>query len=318
MTIACKTLVVEPQLIFGGGAKIGEPMDLDEYQDAANRTDQKPGTQEEALAFPLLGLASEVGSLLNQYKKRVRDGEAHELFSARVADELGDVLWYVSNLSKKLGFNLNDIAARNLKRTRERWPSQGEREPARLLDEDFPEEEQLPRQTSVYFLDAVESNRPRVRIYCDGRELGDPLSDMAWDEDAYRFHDAFHLTYAALLGWSPIVRTMFDRKRHSNDRYREIEDSGRAKVIEEAIAALVFEYASDERFLDGVQHIDFSVLETIVGLAARYEVRIRTTSEWERAIVRSFDMWRALRDHGGGTLHLDLHARSIDFEAPSA
>lgn len=293
-------------------------MDLDEYQNAANRTDQKPGTEEDALVFPLLGLASEVGSLLNQYKKRVRDGEAHELFSARVADELGDVLWYVSNLSKKLGFNLSDIAAQNLRRTGERWPSDDGQESARLLDEDFPEDEQLPRQASVVFVDLVENGRPRVRIYCEGQELGDPLSDMAWDEDAYRFHDAFHFTYAALLGWSPIVRTMFGRKRQANDRYSEIEDSGRAKVIEEGIAALVFEYASDERFLDGVEHIDFSVLETIVGLAARYEVRIRTTSEWERAVVRSFDMWRALRDHGGGTLHLDLHARSIDFEAPSA
>ena len=55
-------------------------MNLDEYQERANQTDQRPGRDEAALAFPLMGLASEVGSLLNQYKKRVRDGEAHALF----------------------------------------------------------------------------------------------------------------------------------------------------------------------------------------------------------------------------------------------
>ena len=81
-------------------------MELNEYQSLANRTDQRPGKDDQALVFPLIGLASEVGSLTNQYKKRVRDGEAHSLFSDRVAIELGDILWYTSNLAAKLGFVL--------------------------------------------------------------------------------------------------------------------------------------------------------------------------------------------------------------------
>jgi hypothetical protein len=137
---------------------------------------------------------------------------------------------------------------------------------------------------------------------------------MAWEEDDYRFHDAFHLTYAAVLGWSPITRAFFGRQRVSNPRMREIEDSGRAKVIEEAIAALAFEYAREQRFLESVQQLDLSFLQTVRNMASRFEVRVRTFRDWEMAILRSFEMWRALREHGGGILHLDLPARGILFE----
>jgi MazG C-terminal domain len=134
---------------------------------------------------------------------------------------------------------------------------------------------------------------------------------MAWVEDDYRYHDVFHLTYAALLGWSPVTRSFFGRQRDSEPQYREIEDSGRAKVIEEAIAALVFEYAREEMYLAGVDAVDFSLLEMVGRIASHYEVRIRTTREWERAILRSFEVWRELRRNGGGTVRLDLRKRTI-------
>lgn len=44
----------------------------------------------------MLGLAGETGELLNEYKKHLRDGEAHVLFKDRVAEELGDLLWYIA------------------------------------------------------------------------------------------------------------------------------------------------------------------------------------------------------------------------------
>src|SRR6266566_48991 len=291
-------------------------MELNSFQRQANRTDQRPGEDEAALVFPLVGLASEVGSLLNQFKKRVRDGEAHALFSERVAEELGDVLWYVANLATKLDLELDDIAALNLRRTSERWPTGGEDEPPRLLDEGFNASEQLPRKAAVRFVQVEEDGRKRVRMYWEGRQLGHPLSDMAWDPDDYRFHDAFHLTYAAMLGWSPISRWLFDRQRRSDLRFREIEDSGRSKVIEEAVSTIAFEYAREERYLEGVKHIDFSLLQTIRNMTSRLEVRIRTVRDWERAILRSFEMRRALSANAGGTLRLDLTARCIDFSAP--
>src|SRR5512133_3750939 len=129
-------------------------MDLNDFQREANRTDQRPGRDDEgALLFPVIGLSSEIGSLVRHVKKRLRDQDAYELFSGEMADELGDVLWYVANLSEKLGFDLNDIAARNLRKIRGRWPSDGDTLPLMLLDDDFPDDERLPRQASVRFVE---------------------------------------------------------------------------------------------------------------------------------------------------------------------
>ena len=293
-------------------------MDLTDYQSRANETDQRPGNDEQAIVFPLLGLASEVGSLINQYKKRVRDGDAHAMFTERVSEELGDVLWYVANLAAKLDLSLDEVAELNLRRTSERWPVAGAALPASFIDDGFPPTEQLPRQASVRFQEVEVDGRIKVQISSDGEQIGDYLTDMNYEDDGYRFHDAFHLGNAALLGWSPVTRVFFKVRRASNPRLREVEDGGRAVVIEEGISAFIFDYARQERYLDGVPHLDSELLRTVLSLVSHLEVRIRTASEWERAILRSYEIWRDLRDHRGGTVHMDLRARRVEFEAPDA
>jgi len=297
-------------------------MELNEYQREANRTDQRAGsgTDESALLFPVIGLSSEVGSLVRHVKKRLRDHDAYELFTGEMADELGDVLWYVANLAEKLDTTLEAIAAANLRKIAGRWPAPGETLPLPLIDDDFPAGEQLPRRTSVTFREEpVDGGQIKVHLYGpDGARLGDPLSDNAYDDDGYRFHDVFHLVYAALLHWSPITRFFFKAKRESDPLVREVEDGGRATVIEEAISAFVFDYARNVRFLVGVEHIDFSLLTTIRQLVSRLEVRDRTAHEWERAVLRGFEVWRPLYEHRGGTVHLDLLERTIEFEPPAS
>ena len=58
-------------------------MEFSEYQKLASETDQYPNTdQQEAIQIPLLGLVGEVGSLITNFKKRLRDKESlvpHEL-----------------------------------------------------------------------------------------------------------------------------------------------------------------------------------------------------------------------------------------------
>ena len=53
-------------------------MDLREYQQRALQTDQATGDTERSIIIPLLGLAGEAGTLLSEYKKHLRDGEAPE------------------------------------------------------------------------------------------------------------------------------------------------------------------------------------------------------------------------------------------------
>jgi NTP pyrophosphatase (non-canonical NTP hydrolase) len=290
-------------------------MELDDYQLKAIRTDQRPGDDEGAVMFPIIGLASEVGTLVKHFKKRIRDGDAHELFVDEVAEELGDVLWYVANLASKLDLSLESIAARNLSKVGARWPVDEDPLPLPLADEAFPADEQLPRRAEVRFEEERDGQRAVVRLFRGEEMLGNHLTDNAYVDDGYRFHDAFHLTYAALLGWSPVSRFFFGCKRNSDPSVREVEDGGRAGVIEESIAAFVFDYARKARFLDGVQHVDYTLLTTIRSLVSQLEVRERTAREWESAILRSYEMWRALRQNGGGVLAFDLHARTIEYRS---
>jgi NTP pyrophosphatase (non-canonical NTP hydrolase) len=83
-----------------------ETMDLRTYQERARKTDRNPGTDEQARMIPLAGLASETGELLGEYKKYLRDGESHKLFKERLAEEVGDLLWYVANVATLFGLVL--------------------------------------------------------------------------------------------------------------------------------------------------------------------------------------------------------------------
>ena len=89
-------------------------MDFDRYQKEAMRTDRVPalGGSDDILSLvvPMLGLAGETGQLLSEYKKHLRDGDAHRLFMERVSEELGDLLWYIANVASKFDLPLDEIA----------------------------------------------------------------------------------------------------------------------------------------------------------------------------------------------------------------
>lgn len=59
----------------------------------------------------------------------------------------------------------------------------------------------------------------------------------------YRFHDVFHLAYAAVLGWSPVLRALLKCKRKSHPWLDENQDGARAILIEEGISTFVFNHA---------------------------------------------------------------------------
>jgi len=85
-------------------------MNFAEYQKQALNTDQIPAVEGSELIIPLLGLVGEVGSLMTEYKKHLRDGDAHKLFKEGIAEELGDMLWYISNIASKFNLDLQEIA----------------------------------------------------------------------------------------------------------------------------------------------------------------------------------------------------------------
>lgn len=288
-------------------------MHLDEFQRLALGTDQAPPGHDNDVLLPMLGVAGEIGTLLVEHKKFLRDGEAYRLYPARVAEELGDILWYVSNLASKFGLSLDDVARDNLAKVADRFgrPDPGA---AAAFDDDFPDHERLPVREEFTFAYATVSGREKLVVRTStGHPLGDPLTDNAHVEDAYRFHDVFHLTFATLLGWSPVTRRNLSRKRRSSPQMDEIEDGGRAIVIEEAIVAYMFEHARHHDFFATVSSIDFSRLKTIKSLTEGLEVSVRSTGQWEHALLEGFRLWRLLRDADGGTVRCDRELRVVTF-----
>lgn len=96
------------------------PVELSEYQRRSRRTAEYP--REAWLAYPALGLAGEAGEVAEHAKKAIRDdaGEVSAERRAAMAKELGDVLWYVSQLASELGLDLDEIAQVNLDKLRSR------------------------------------------------------------------------------------------------------------------------------------------------------------------------------------------------------
>lgn len=67
-----------------------------------------------------LGLAGEAGEVADYIKKVVAHG--HPLDSEKLAQELGDVLWYLVVTADALGFSLDEIASQNITKLRKRYP----------------------------------------------------------------------------------------------------------------------------------------------------------------------------------------------------
>ena len=293
-------------------------MNFDQYQKEALRTDRVPRRDDSddvlSLVVPMLGLAGEAGQLLSEYKKHLRDGEAHRLFKERVSEELGDLLWYVANVASKFDLKLDEIATANLAKLKARWST--ERVVQLCFDATLPEGERFPRRFEVELVEMDNENSQRVSVLINNVPSGDLLTDNAYDPDGYRFHDIFHLAYAAVLGWSPITRALLQCKRKSHPLIDEVEDGGRAAVIEEGIAALVFDYARRHHMLDGVSTLDSQLLSTIKDMTSHLEVRVCTTGEWEQAILQGFEVWRSVLAERGGRIAVDLDQRCLNYLGP--
>jgi NTP pyrophosphatase (non-canonical NTP hydrolase) len=116
--------------------------ELDEYQRLAGQTALYPGSNDplpyevptgfepfarpdlrtiptEGLTYVLVGLAGEVGEILNGYKKWMR-GDPDPATVDQMRKELGDVLWYLARAAKHLDISLSDLATENIQKLERR------------------------------------------------------------------------------------------------------------------------------------------------------------------------------------------------------
>ena len=91
------------------------PLGFEAYQSEAVKTALKVATDHPVI-YPTLGLANEAGEVAGKIKKIFRDGKGKITTEDRSAlkYELGDVLWYLSQICTALDIDLKDVASSNL------------------------------------------------------------------------------------------------------------------------------------------------------------------------------------------------------------
>lgn len=307
-------------------------MDFTTYQHDAWLYDQYPEDPARGLAVALLGLGGEVGTLQTAQKKLVRDTEPRTDAASVAIEDIGDVLWYLADTATRLGIDLNDAAEANLAKIAQRWqphaygfpytvtralPTPPARQrirvlPApRLYDAAHDPVHRLPRQFEVTIAPIDTEEPDRVLPVWNGRPCGDRIGDNAYAVDHYRFHDSFHLGYAAVLGWSPVFRSIAGLKRKDHDVIDEVEDGGRAIALEEGLSAFLFDEAERSGWYATVRHVSGDALALCRRMTANLEVQDATDAEWEAAILAGFDVWRYLAEVGHGVVCGDLDRRSL-------
>ncbi len=90
-------------------------MTFSEYQRQSRKTAVYPN-RGKSLVYPTLGLVGEAGEVADKVKKVLRDdgGIVTNEKKEELKKELGDVLWYLSQIATELKFSLDDIAKTNL------------------------------------------------------------------------------------------------------------------------------------------------------------------------------------------------------------
>jgi hypothetical protein len=357
--------------------------------------------------LPLLGIYGEVGSLLSELKKKQRDTASYVGYAESVMEELGDVMWYFTNIAARANLSMDTLAQRmpcelhdwdvethnfrtfddlqsrtehigpnsgekfergaialaakvgrlldhisigsieanrdllsadlveilraivqaaddadvslqeavqrNMEKVTSRWPIEHKYPP--LFDDRFEPDEQLPRLIKMLVAEKHLDNKAFVVQTCNDIKIGDRLTDNKAEQDDYRFHDVFHLAYAAILGWSPVTRALFKMKRKSDPRIDENEDGARAILIEEGVATWIFNHAVRLNYFAEIQSLDYALLKAVRELVKGYEVESCPMWLWEKAILDGFKAFRFLKEHRRGLVIADLVGRRLTVEA---
>jgi NTP pyrophosphatase (non-canonical NTP hydrolase) len=235
---------------------------------------------------------------------------------------LGEICRHLSALASLYSLSLDHVVASNCEKVSFR-AVRGH--PTPLHDADRDTKEQFPRKFDVSF---VRIGPGQSRMYVDGRPLGDDLTDNAYQDDGYRFHDVIHLALIAHLGWSPVLRSLMKRKRKSkNDRVDEVEDGGRAQIVEELVIKAIHSEGDKQAKAEGrcivgqptrlFPHrslITFRLLKMMHMYVEDLEVAKNTFWEWEDAIFSGCEMFFHLSSEKQGTISVDLEQRRLTFD----
>ncbi|MEU4576049.1 hypothetical protein [Nonomuraea sp. NPDC023979] len=185
-----------------------------------------------------------------------------------------------------------------------------------FLDDSSEPREQLPRTVDAQFVTYPSPHGQLVQMSINLRPVGRPLSDHG-RHDGYRWHNALHLAFATVLGWSPVTRSIIGVERVSDPFTANVEDGPHARSIEEQAAWAI---VCDARGRGWYTHQGPGkpLLRQLQTLTADLEVSSRTSEEWRQAAVVGVQCMRALWQNGGGRLAGDMVIGTLAYEAAAA
>jgi NTP pyrophosphatase (non-canonical NTP hydrolase) len=96
-------------------------MDFNDYQKKSRATAKYPAIGH-GVIYPTLGLTNEAGEVAGKIKKvfRDKDGAIDDQTREALKSELGDVLWYLSQVATELELSLDEIAEHNIQKLLDR------------------------------------------------------------------------------------------------------------------------------------------------------------------------------------------------------
>lgn len=295
-------------------------MRFEDYQNIAFLTAR---TSDRELVEVCLSVLSQLNAELFRHQLPAIEQTLNTRIKPReINDVLGEIAWHVAALASSYQLSLGHVAEKNMAKVSQRYDRS---RPTPLHDGRFPEDERFPRRFDIA---VVSVGSKRSRMYFKGRRLGDDLTNNAYKDDGYRFHDMMHLANVAKLGWSPVLRGLLKLKRKSKPKVDEVEDGARAKIVEEAVIKAIHsegvrlatlrtpgsDHAKQQLFLNGSE-ISNHFLDFVHNLVIGLEVAKNQLWEWEDAIVEGYDIFHRLRQEGQGTIAVDLDQRTISFRA---
>ncbi len=253
----------------------------------------------------LLTLAGEVGLLVHHHV-----GHGH-VSKEKLRAQLVRVTHGLIVAATEAGVTLEGAAYKNLVKINDRWPEKREYPPA--FDEVDDQEERLPRMMAINIYERTVRGREYVFQKSNGVYVGDRLTDNAVVEDDYRFHDVFHYAYAAVLGWSPVMRALLRLKRKSRPEVDEAQDGARAILIEEGVTSWVFGQAQKLKFFEDIKRggLPLDMLKHVRQFVAGYESADCPLWLWEDAILQGYDAFRFLQDRRRAQVQIDFKRRRL-------
>ena len=223
-----------------------------------------------------------------------------------------DFLTIYSEVMSFLNLDLLNIVENNTFKIRNRFVPIGELNlPLLSFDSNFSKDEQLPVEFEVHIVE-----KPNGKAYLKWNDvfIGSALNDNHQENDNYKYHDVFHLAFAAILHWSPTFRALIKHKRKSNPSIDETQDSGRPIVIEEGLSAWLFSI-SKQRGIDFTKEssISYDLLKTIQIFIRGYEVEKCPLQLWVKAIIQGYTVFNQVVANKGGIIIGNRRERTLEF-----